>query len=89
MYASFARRHGPRKHENTKKTGDFRALELSWLLRSGLSRLQLEHLHTPWLNELSKARRREVKPEAPREAFERYRLTDVNAAGTGTVGGDA
>ncbi|HEY2299083.1 MAG TPA: pyruvate dehydrogenase (acetyl-transferring), homodimeric type [Jatrophihabitans sp.] len=35
------------------------------------------------------ARRREVKPEAPREAFERYRLTDVNAAGTGTVGGDA
>jgi pyruvate dehydrogenase E1 component len=35
------------------------------------------------------ARRREVKAEAPREAFERYRLTDVNAAGTGTVGGDA
>jgi pyruvate dehydrogenase E1 component len=35
------------------------------------------------------ARRREVKAEAPREAFERYRLDDVNAAGTGTVGGDA
>jgi pyruvate dehydrogenase E1 component len=35
------------------------------------------------------ARRREVKAEAPREAFERYRLNDVNAAGTGTVGGDA
>jgi pyruvate dehydrogenase E1 component len=35
------------------------------------------------------ARRREVKPEAPREAFERYRLTDVNAAGAGTIGGDA
>ena len=35
------------------------------------------------------ARRGEVKPEAPREAFERYRLDDVNAAGTGTVGGDA
>ncbi len=35
------------------------------------------------------ARRREVKAEAPREAFEKYRLTDVNAAGTGTVGGDA
>ena len=35
------------------------------------------------------ARRREVKAEAPREAFDRYRLNDVNAAGTGTVGGDA
>jgi pyruvate dehydrogenase E1 component len=35
------------------------------------------------------ARRREVKPEAPREAFERYHLEDVNAAGTGTIGGDA
>ena len=35
------------------------------------------------------ARRREVKAEAPREAFERYRLDNVNAAGTGTVGGDA
>jgi pyruvate dehydrogenase E1 component len=35
------------------------------------------------------ARRREVKPEAPREAFERYRLNDVNAAGAGTIGGDA
>ena len=35
------------------------------------------------------ARRGEVKAEAPREAIERYRLDDVNAAGTGTVGGDA
>jgi pyruvate dehydrogenase E1 component len=35
------------------------------------------------------ARRREVKAEAPREAFDKYQLTDVNAAGTGTVGGDA
>ena len=35
------------------------------------------------------ARRREIKAEIPREAFERYRLNDVNAAGTGTVGGDA
>jgi pyruvate dehydrogenase E1 component len=35
------------------------------------------------------ARRREVKPEAPREAFERYQLNDVNAAGAGTIGGDA
>ncbi len=35
------------------------------------------------------ARRGEVKPEAPREAIERYRLNDVRAAGVGTVGGDA
>jgi pyruvate dehydrogenase E1 component len=35
------------------------------------------------------ARRREVKAEAPREAFERYQLNDVNAAGAGTIGGDA
>ncbi len=35
------------------------------------------------------ARRGEVKPEAPREALDRYRLLDVAAAGTGTVGGDA
>jgi pyruvate dehydrogenase E1 component len=35
------------------------------------------------------ARRGEVKPEAPREAVERYRLTDVTAAGVGTIGGDA
>jgi pyruvate dehydrogenase E1 component len=35
------------------------------------------------------ARRGEVKPEAPREAFERYQLNSVEAAGTGTVGGDA
>ncbi|HEY7008351.1 MAG TPA: pyruvate dehydrogenase (acetyl-transferring), homodimeric type, partial [Jatrophihabitantaceae bacterium] len=35
------------------------------------------------------ARRREVKPEAPREAFERYQLTDVAAAGAGTIGGDS
>jgi len=35
------------------------------------------------------ARRGEVKAEAPREAFDRYRLLDVNAAGAGTVGGDA
>ncbi len=31
----------------------------------------------------------QVKSEAPREAVERYRLLDVGAAGTGTVGGDA
>jgi pyruvate dehydrogenase E1 component len=35
------------------------------------------------------ARRGEVKPEAPREAFDRYRLDDVSAAGAGTIGGDA
>jgi pyruvate dehydrogenase E1 component len=35
------------------------------------------------------ARRGEVKAETPREAFERYRLLDVNAAGAGTIGGDA
>ena len=34
------------------------------------------------------ARRGEVKPEAPREALERYDLLDVAAAGTGTIGGD-
>jgi pyruvate dehydrogenase E1 component len=31
----------------------------------------------------------EVKPEAPREAFERYQLDSVQAAGTGTIGGDS
>ncbi|MGI8880403.1 MAG: pyruvate dehydrogenase (acetyl-transferring), homodimeric type [Jatrophihabitans sp.] len=35
------------------------------------------------------ARRGEVKPEAPREAIEKYRLLDVNAAGAGTIGGDS
>jgi pyruvate dehydrogenase E1 component len=35
------------------------------------------------------AKRGEVKPEAPREAIERYKLLDVTAAGVGTVGGDA
>ena len=35
------------------------------------------------------ARRGEIKREAPREAFERYQLDSVTAAGTGTVGGDA
>ncbi|MBV9593027.1 MAG: pyruvate dehydrogenase (acetyl-transferring), homodimeric type, partial [Actinobacteria bacterium] len=35
------------------------------------------------------ARRGEVKPEAPRDAIERYQLLDVMAAGTGTVGGDS
>jgi pyruvate dehydrogenase E1 component len=35
------------------------------------------------------ARRGEIKQEAPREAFDRYRLDSVAAAGTGTVGGDA
>ena len=35
------------------------------------------------------ARRGEVKAEAPREAFARYRLDDVDAAGVGTMGGDA
>jgi pyruvate dehydrogenase E1 component len=35
------------------------------------------------------ARRGEVKAELPREAFDRYRLLDVNAAGAGTVGGDS
>jgi pyruvate dehydrogenase E1 component len=35
------------------------------------------------------ARRGEVKPEAAREAIDRYELLDVRAAGTGTVGGDA
>jgi pyruvate dehydrogenase E1 component len=35
------------------------------------------------------ARRGEIKPEAPREAFDRYQLDSVTAAGTGTVGGDS
>jgi pyruvate dehydrogenase E1 component len=35
------------------------------------------------------ARRGEIKPEAPREAFDRYQLADVRAAGAGTIGGDA
>jgi pyruvate dehydrogenase E1 component len=35
------------------------------------------------------ARRGEIKPEAPKEAFEKYQLDSVTAAGTGTVGGDA
>jgi pyruvate dehydrogenase E1 component len=35
------------------------------------------------------ARRGEVKSEAPQEAFDRYRLLDVNAAGAGTIGGDS
>jgi pyruvate dehydrogenase E1 component len=35
------------------------------------------------------ARRGEVKAEVPREAFDRYRLDDVRAAGAGTIGGDA
>ncbi|HET8583292.1 MAG TPA: pyruvate dehydrogenase (acetyl-transferring), homodimeric type, partial [Jatrophihabitans sp.] len=35
------------------------------------------------------ARRGEVKPEAPREAFEKYELNSITAAGHGTVGGDA
>jgi pyruvate dehydrogenase E1 component len=35
------------------------------------------------------ARRGEIKPEAPREAFDRYQLNDVRAAGAGTIGGDA
>jgi pyruvate dehydrogenase E1 component len=35
------------------------------------------------------ARRGEIKPEAPREAYDRYQLGSVAAAGTGTIGGDA
>ncbi len=35
------------------------------------------------------ARRGEVKPEAPRQAMEKYQLLDVNAAGAGTIGGDS
>jgi pyruvate dehydrogenase E1 component len=35
------------------------------------------------------ARRGEVKPEAPREAYDRYQIGDVRAAGAGTIGGDA
>jgi pyruvate dehydrogenase E1 component len=35
------------------------------------------------------ARRGEIKPEAPREAYDRYQLDSVSAAGAGTIGGDA
>ncbi|MEO6886528.1 MAG: pyruvate dehydrogenase (acetyl-transferring), homodimeric type [Jatrophihabitantaceae bacterium] len=35
------------------------------------------------------ARRGEIKAETPREAFDRYQLLDINAAGAGTVGGDS
>ncbi|HVU92951.1 MAG TPA: pyruvate dehydrogenase (acetyl-transferring), homodimeric type [Jatrophihabitans sp.] len=35
------------------------------------------------------ARRGEVKPEAPREAYDRYQLGSIAAAGTGTIGGDS
>ncbi|MGI8678275.1 MAG: pyruvate dehydrogenase (acetyl-transferring), homodimeric type [Jatrophihabitans sp.] len=35
------------------------------------------------------ARAGEIKPEAPREAFERYRLSDVTAAGAGNTEGSA
>jgi pyruvate dehydrogenase E1 component len=35
------------------------------------------------------AKRGEVKAEVPREAFERYQLDSVTAAGTGTIGGDS
>jgi pyruvate dehydrogenase E1 component len=35
------------------------------------------------------AKRGEVKPEAPREALERYRLLDVNAAGAGNTAGES
>jgi pyruvate dehydrogenase E1 component len=35
------------------------------------------------------AHRGEVKPEAAREAIDRYQLNDVRAGGVGTVGGDA
>jgi pyruvate dehydrogenase E1 component len=35
------------------------------------------------------ARRGEIKAETPREAFDRYSLNDVNAAGHGTIGGDS
>jgi pyruvate dehydrogenase E1 component len=35
------------------------------------------------------ARAGAVKPEAPREAFDKYQLGSVTAAGTGTIGGDA
>ena len=35
------------------------------------------------------ARRGEVKPEAPREALERYQLLDVRAAGAGNTDGAA
>jgi len=39
------------------------------------------------LEQLAKAG--QIKPEAPREAIERYRLLDVEAAGPGPVGGEA
>ena len=35
------------------------------------------------------AKRGEVKPEAPREALERYRLLDVAAAGAGNTAGES
>jgi pyruvate dehydrogenase E1 component len=35
------------------------------------------------------ARRGEVKRETPRQAFEKYQLDSIEAAGTGTVGGDS
>jgi pyruvate dehydrogenase E1 component len=35
------------------------------------------------------ARRGEVKRETPRQAFEKYELDSISAAGTGTVGGDS
>jgi pyruvate dehydrogenase E1 component len=35
------------------------------------------------------ARRGEIKAETPQEAFDRYALLDVNAAGHGTIGGDS
>jgi pyruvate dehydrogenase E1 component len=35
------------------------------------------------------ARTGEVKAEAPKEAYERYQLDSVAAAGAGTIGGDA
>jgi pyruvate dehydrogenase E1 component len=35
------------------------------------------------------ARLGEVKAETAREAFDKYQLLDVNAAGAGTIGGDS
>ncbi|HLY34436.1 MAG TPA: pyruvate dehydrogenase (acetyl-transferring), homodimeric type, partial [Jatrophihabitantaceae bacterium] len=35
------------------------------------------------------ARRGEIKPDAARQAIDRYNLLDVNAAGHGTIGGDS
>ena len=35
------------------------------------------------------ARRGEIKAETAREAFDKYQLLDVNAAGAGTIGGDS